>query len=118
MKLFHDEDVNSCEKGRGVPVKTESPPDLNKTSRMFRHRRCESVCLCVVVRLQLQATAVGEVLIKGTCANRYLAMSADGRLFGTYRSHEDDDVIPAVTRMSSGTEDGCVDDLILHMMTL
>lgn len=41
--------------------------------------------LCFIVRLQLQATAVSEVLIKGICANRYLAMSADGRLFGTVR---------------------------------
>lgn len=34
------------------------------------------------VKLQLQATSVGEVIIKGTCANRYLAMNRDGRLFG------------------------------------
>ena len=34
------------------------------------------------VRLQLQATAVGEVVIKGLAANRYLAMNRDGRLFG------------------------------------
>ncbi|XP_065131276.1 fibroblast growth factor 2 [Paramisgurnus dabryanus] len=37
------------------------------------------------IRLQFQATAVSEVLIKGICANRYLAMSAEGRLFGTRR---------------------------------
>ncbi|KAJ8336329.1 hypothetical protein SKAU_G00396720 [Synaphobranchus kaupii] len=36
-------------------------------------------------KLQIQATAVGEVVIKGVSANRYLAMSADGRLFGTRR---------------------------------
>ncbi|RXN17853.1 fibroblast growth factor 2 [Labeo rohita] len=40
------------------------------------------------IRLQLQATAVGEVVIKGICANRYLAMNADGRLFGTARSSQ------------------------------
>lgn len=34
------------------------------------------------VKLQLQATSVGEVVIKGICANRYLAMNRDGRLFG------------------------------------
>ena len=34
------------------------------------------------VRLQLQATSVGEVVIKGLAANRYLAMNRDGRLFG------------------------------------
>lgn len=34
------------------------------------------------VKLQLQATSVGEVVIKGVCANRYLAMNRDGRLFG------------------------------------
>lgn len=37
------------------------------------------------VKLQLQATSVGEVVIKGVCANRYLAMNRDGRLFGTVR---------------------------------
>ncbi|KAJ8281427.1 hypothetical protein GJAV_G00067560 [Gymnothorax javanicus] len=36
-------------------------------------------------KLQIQATAVGEVVIKGVCANLYLAMSTDGRLFGTKR---------------------------------
>ncbi|XP_010783703.1 fibroblast growth factor 2 [Notothenia coriiceps] len=34
------------------------------------------------IKLQLQATSVGEVVIKGVCANRYLAMNRDGRLFG------------------------------------
>lgn len=34
------------------------------------------------VKLQIQATSVGEVVIKGVCANRYLAMNRDGRLFG------------------------------------
>lgn len=42
-----------------------------------------SLFLFSSVRLQLQATAVGEVVIKGISANRYLAMSAEGRLFGT-----------------------------------
>ncbi|XP_062380431.1 fibroblast growth factor 2 [Sardina pilchardus] len=37
------------------------------------------------IKLQLQATTVGEVVIKGTCANRYLAMNGDGRLFGARR---------------------------------
>ncbi|XP_016379503.1 fibroblast growth factor 2-like [Sinocyclocheilus rhinocerous] len=41
------------------------------------------------IRLQLQATAVGEVVIKGICANRYLAMNADGRLFGTRRTTDE-----------------------------
>ncbi|XP_029515802.1 fibroblast growth factor 2-like isoform X2 [Oncorhynchus nerka] len=35
------------------------------------------------IKLQLQATSVGEVVIKGVSANRYLAMNGDGRLFGT-----------------------------------
>lgn len=42
-------------------------------------------CVCSFfssVKLQLQATSVGEVVIKGVCANRYLAMNRDGRLFG------------------------------------
>ncbi|XP_043982406.1 fibroblast growth factor 2 [Gambusia affinis] len=37
------------------------------------------------IKLQLQATSVGEVIIKGVCANRYLAMNRDGRLFGARR---------------------------------
>uniref|UniRef100_A0A8C1X559 Fibroblast growth factor n=1 Tax=Cyprinus carpio TaxID=7962 RepID=A0A8C1X559_CYPCA len=41
------------------------------------------------IRLQLQATAVGEVVIKGICANRYLAMNADGRLIGTRRTTDE-----------------------------
>lgn len=40
------------------------------------------LCLSSPVKLQLQATSVGEVVIKGVCANRYLAMNRDGRLFG------------------------------------
>uniref|UniRef100_A0A8C1X5L3 Fibroblast growth factor n=1 Tax=Cyprinus carpio TaxID=7962 RepID=A0A8C1X5L3_CYPCA len=48
------------------------------------------VCVCsLAVRLQLQATAVGEVVIKGICANRYLAMNADGRLIGTRRTTDE-----------------------------
>uniref|UniRef100_A0A8C5GF92 Fibroblast growth factor n=1 Tax=Gouania willdenowi TaxID=441366 RepID=A0A8C5GF92_GOUWI len=35
------------------------------------------------IKLQLQATSLGEVVIKGVCSNRYLAMNRDGRLFGT-----------------------------------
>ena len=38
------------------------------------------------VKLQLQATSVGELVIKGLSANRYLAMNRDGRLFGTVSS--------------------------------
>lgn len=34
------------------------------------------------VKLKMQATSVGEVVIKGVFANRYLAMNRDGRLFG------------------------------------
>ncbi|KAK3520355.1 hypothetical protein QTP70_023827, partial [Hemibagrus guttatus] len=41
------------------------------------------------IRLQLQATAVGEVVIKGISANRYLAMSSEGRLFGTRRATDE-----------------------------
>ncbi|XP_016349577.1 fibroblast growth factor 2 [Sinocyclocheilus anshuiensis] len=41
------------------------------------------------IRLQLQATAVGEVVIKGICANRYLAMNSDGRLIGTRRTTDE-----------------------------
>ncbi|KAJ8372106.1 hypothetical protein AAFF_G00294700 [Aldrovandia affinis] len=37
------------------------------------------------VKLQLQATSVGEVVIKGLSSNRYLAMNKDGRLFGVRR---------------------------------
>lgn len=46
-------------------------------------------CLSVfpLVKLQLQATSVGEVVIKGVCANRYLAMNRDGRLFGAVSGH-------------------------------
>ncbi|XP_046721936.1 fibroblast growth factor 2 isoform X1 [Silurus meridionalis] len=41
------------------------------------------------VRLQLQATAVGEVVIKGISTNRFLAMSSEGRLFGTKRATDE-----------------------------
>ncbi|XP_036372989.1 fibroblast growth factor 2-like [Megalops cyprinoides] len=41
------------------------------------------------IKLQIQATAVGEVVIKGVSTNRYLAMSADGRLFGTKRATDE-----------------------------
>ncbi|XP_034038061.1 fibroblast growth factor 2 [Thalassophryne amazonica] len=41
------------------------------------------------IKLQLQATSVGEVVIKGLCANRYLAMSRDGRLFGVRRATDE-----------------------------
>ncbi|XP_021439729.1 fibroblast growth factor 2 isoform X2 [Oncorhynchus mykiss] len=41
------------------------------------------------VKLQLQATSVGEVVIKGVSANRYLAMNGDGRLFGTRRTTDE-----------------------------
>ncbi|XP_029703099.1 fibroblast growth factor 2 isoform X2 [Takifugu rubripes] len=41
------------------------------------------------VKLQLQATSVGEVVIKGVCANRYLAMNRDGRLFGMKRATDE-----------------------------
>ncbi|XP_053734636.1 fibroblast growth factor 2 isoform X1 [Synchiropus splendidus] len=41
------------------------------------------------VKLQLQATSVGEVVIKGICANRYLAMNRDGRLFGARRATDE-----------------------------
>lgn len=41
------------------------------------------------IKLQLQATSVGEVVIKGVCANRYLAMNRDGRLFGARRATDE-----------------------------
>lgn len=41
------------------------------------------------IKLQLQATSVGEVVIKGVCANRYLAMNRDGRLFGAKRATDE-----------------------------
>uniref|UniRef100_A0A8C4ZEA7 Fibroblast growth factor n=1 Tax=Gadus morhua TaxID=8049 RepID=A0A8C4ZEA7_GADMO len=41
------------------------------------------------IRLQLQATSVGEVVIKGLAANRYLAMNRDGRLFGARRATDE-----------------------------
>ncbi|XP_061832850.1 fibroblast growth factor 2 [Nerophis lumbriciformis] len=41
------------------------------------------------IMLQLQATSVGEVVIKGVRANRYLAMNRDGRLFGARRATEE-----------------------------
>uniref|UniRef100_A0AAQ4Q1P3 Fibroblast growth factor n=1 Tax=Gasterosteus aculeatus aculeatus TaxID=481459 RepID=A0AAQ4Q1P3_GASAC len=41
------------------------------------------------VKLQIQATSVGEVVIKGVCANRYLAMNRDGRLFGVRRATDE-----------------------------
>ncbi|TRY81381.1 hypothetical protein DNTS_000632, partial [Danionella cerebrum] len=40
---------------------------------------------CSTLRLQLQATAVGEVVIRGVSTGRFLAMNADGRLLGTKR---------------------------------
>lgn len=49
----------------------------------FLHFDCIGSSLFSSVKLQLQATSVGEVVIKGVCANRYLAMNRDGRLFGT-----------------------------------
>ncbi|CAL8354790.1 unnamed protein product [Merluccius merluccius] len=41
------------------------------------------------IKLQLQATAVGEVVIKGLSANRYLAMNRDGRLSGARRATDE-----------------------------
>ncbi|XP_020773306.1 fibroblast growth factor 2 [Boleophthalmus pectinirostris] len=41
------------------------------------------------IKLQLQATSVGEVVIKGLYANRYLAMNRDGRLFGVRRATDE-----------------------------
>ncbi|CAL8261926.1 unnamed protein product [Lota lota] len=41
------------------------------------------------IRLQLQAVSVGEVVIKGLAANRYLAMNRDGRLFGARRATDE-----------------------------
>lgn len=35
-----------------------------------------------LIRLQLQSTSVGEVVIKGVSSNRYLSMNKDGRLHG------------------------------------
>ncbi|XP_061102261.1 fibroblast growth factor 2-like [Conger conger] len=40
-------------------------------------------------KLQIQATAVGEVVIKGVSSSQYLAMSADGRLFAKKRATEE-----------------------------
>uniref|UniRef100_A0A8C5GF88 Fibroblast growth factor n=1 Tax=Gouania willdenowi TaxID=441366 RepID=A0A8C5GF88_GOUWI len=40
------------------------------------------------IKLQLQATSLGEVVIKGVCSNRYLAMNRDGRLFGAVTTRE------------------------------
>ncbi|XP_059821073.1 fibroblast growth factor 2 isoform X3 [Hypanus sabinus] len=34
-------------------------------------------------KLQLQAESIGVISIKGICANRYLAMNDDGRLYGS-----------------------------------
>ncbi|XP_063046341.1 fibroblast growth factor 2 [Engraulis encrasicolus] len=41
------------------------------------------------IKLQLQATSLGEVVIKGICANRYLAMNSEGRLFGARRPSDE-----------------------------
>ncbi|XP_059821072.1 fibroblast growth factor 2 isoform X2 [Hypanus sabinus] len=35
------------------------------------------------IKLQLQAESIGVISIKGICANRYLAMNDDGRLYGS-----------------------------------
>ncbi|GCB69978.1 fibroblast growth factor 2 [Scyliorhinus torazame] len=35
------------------------------------------------IKLQLQAEAIGVISIKGICANRYLAMNEDGKLYGS-----------------------------------
>ncbi|XP_017272869.1 fibroblast growth factor 2 [Kryptolebias marmoratus] len=41
------------------------------------------------IKLKIQATSVGEVVIKGVFANRYLAMNRDGRLFGAKRATDE-----------------------------
>lgn len=41
------------------------------------------------VKLQVQATSVGEVVIKGVASNRYLAMNRDGRLFAARRATDE-----------------------------
>ncbi|GCC38118.1 fibroblast growth factor 2 [Chiloscyllium punctatum] len=35
------------------------------------------------IKLQLQAEAIGVISIKGICANRFLAMNEDGKLYGS-----------------------------------
>ncbi|XP_072112232.1 fibroblast growth factor 2 isoform X5 [Mobula birostris] len=42
------------------------------------------------IKLQLQAESIGVISIKGICANRYLAMNEDGRLYGSAKTlHQD-----------------------------
>ncbi|XP_072112231.1 fibroblast growth factor 2 isoform X4 [Mobula birostris] len=40
------------------------------------------------IKLQLQAESIGVISIKGICANRYLAMNEDGRLYGSVRGNQ------------------------------
>lgn len=60
-------------------------------------------CLFSSVKLQLQATSVGEVVIKGICANRYLAMNRDGRLFGAVSER---DYQPSVNKSPEKSSNG------------
>ncbi|XP_051892932.1 fibroblast growth factor 2 isoform X1 [Pristis pectinata] len=48
------------------------------------------------IKLQLQAESIGVISIKGICANRYLAMNEDGRLYGSpcYRQSPGYDRVP------------------------
>ncbi|XP_048852395.1 fibroblast growth factor 2-like isoform X1 [Brienomyrus brachyistius] len=41
------------------------------------------------IKLQIQATSIGVVVIKGVSSSRYLAMNDDGRLFGTKRATDE-----------------------------
>uniref|UniRef100_A0A4W3HW11 Fibroblast growth factor n=1 Tax=Callorhinchus milii TaxID=7868 RepID=A0A4W3HW11_CALMI len=41
------------------------------------------------IKLQLQAETVGVISIKGVCANRYLAMNEDGKLYGSKQTTDE-----------------------------
>lgn len=57
-------------------------PDIASLYDLFLEFCFNKLFFLFTVKLQLQATSAGEVVIKGVCANRYLAMNRDGRLFG------------------------------------
>lgn len=64
------------------PLRLNNPASKQQIICVLAHFVPINFCLFSPVKLQLQATSVGEVVIKGVCANRYLAMNRDGRLFG------------------------------------
>uniref|UniRef100_A0A671V723 Fibroblast growth factor n=1 Tax=Sparus aurata TaxID=8175 RepID=A0A671V723_SPAAU len=71
------------------PLRLNNPASKQQIICVLAHFVPINFCLFSPVKLQLQATSVGEVVIKGVCANRYLAMNRDGRLFGARRATDE-----------------------------